>query len=145
MRINFIINNKQVLTMNTRQTQYKPSWFYTLPSYQVNAIKRLIRRNSQACKKNKIPQGKGKFGFEKTNPIPVYGMPEIVVYLSKLRLNNGSKIRWQSEGSTIANNIKQPIEQYKIYKQNGNLITMLYFSPYHRLTSNKAPNGFKLI
>ncbi|WP_392552942.1 hypothetical protein RHO14_03495 [Orbus wheelerorum] len=129
--------------MNTFKIPYNPTWFYTLPTYQVNSLKRLIRHNPQACKKNKIPQGYGQFGFEKTNPIPVYGMPEIETYLSKLRLNNGSKIRWQSDGKTSANNIKESIEQYKIYKQNGNLLTILYFSPYHLLTSDKAPKGFK--
>lgn len=135
---------KWELKMNIPQTQFIPSWFYTMPNYKAKALERIIRHNPQACRKNKIPQGYGQFGLDRTNPIPVYGDPEIEVYLSKLRLNNGSKINWKKEENISASNIKQPIQKYQIYKQSGNLITSLYFSPYHLLTSNKAPKGFKI-
>lgn len=89
-----------------------------------------------------IPNSYGEFGLKVTNPIPVKGIISNEKYLKKLRTESGEKINWKREGSTKAGNILNPIDIYQIFNQNGEFLTKLYISPYHKRTSNIAPNGF---
>lgn len=125
--------------------QKKTNWQKTMPKDIANALELMIQNNSQACKTDEIPQGFGEFGLEKTNPIPVYGVPENEVYLSNLRQTNGERIRWRRVGSFKIENICSPIDEYEIFSLNGDTISFLYISPYHMRTSRKAPHGFKII
>ena len=89
-----------------------------------------------------IPEGFGEFGRDKTNPIPIHGIPENEIYLKKLRLYNGSKISWKRIGSSSSPNIRHFIDDYEIFDNNGEKICELYLCPYHKKTSNKTPKGF---
>lgn len=122
-----------------------PIWLSTLPKDMINLVLSEIRSNSQACKQNEISQGFGDYGLKKTNPIPVFGVPENENYLSKLRLLNGEKIRWRRIGSLFADNIEKPIDEYEIFNLKGDTLSLLYISPYHWKTSQKAPSGFKIV
>ena len=127
------------------KSQSKPNWFKMMPKEIVGAMEMMIKSNPQACTAHVIPEGVGRFGLEKSNPIPVYGVPENEVYLSRLRLMNGERVRWRRIGSSEIANIHSPIDEYEIFNLNGDTITYLYISPYHLKTSKKAPQGFKIV
>lgn len=127
------------------QFKNKQSKWNTIPDYLIKLLKEMIEENPQACKTDEIPQGFGQFGLESTNPIPINSILDNEIYLSRLRLENGNKITWQRGGSLITDNIVSLIDCYIIFDNKGEIVTTLYFSPYHFKTSNKAPKGFKLI
>lgn len=89
-----------------------------------------------------MPEGYGEFGLDITNPIPIHGVPDNERYLKKLRLANGSDIKWRRIGSCRAQNIEQIIDNYEIQDMAGNKVCNLYLCPYNRKTSNKSPKGF---
>lgn len=122
----------------------KPEWLRHLPKEMADMLIQQIDTNPQACKTDQIPQGEGVFGLTKTNPIPVYGIPENETYLSKLQLSNGGKIRWRRVGSQEIPSISKPIDEYEIFNHKGETVAMIYISPYHFKTSQKAPQGFKI-
>lgn len=128
-----------------KEEEKQPKWVSIMPKEMAVLHLREIRNNPQACKFDEIPQGTGNFGFDKTNPVPVYGVPENEKYLSKLRLSNGERIRWRRIKSLEIASINKPIDEYEIFNMNGDTITLLYISPYHLKTSNKAPAGFKIV
>ena len=99
---------------------------------------------TQACTSNEIPQGIGRFGLDKTNPIPIFGIPENENYLSKIRTKNGERVRWRRIGSSEISNILKPIDAYELFDAKGNTIAVFYLSPYHYKTSDKAPENFKI-
>lgn len=128
-----------------KEEEIQPEWLSMIPKEMANVFLSEIKNNPQACKNDEIPQGTGNFGLDKTNPIPVYGIPENEKYLSKLRLSNGDRIRWRRIKSLEISSISKPIDEYEIFNMNGDTITLLYISPYHLKTSNKAPAGFKIV
>jgi hypothetical protein len=116
------------------------------------------------------PNGIGKFGLEKTNPIPVYGVDNIPAYLDKIRYKyvseksgnivynpveyirttesddskNGSP---KPTGSLIAagassENIKGVIDVYNLYSVGNQKLGKIYINSYSLKTSNKIPEGF---
>ena len=117
------------------------------------------------------PNGIGKFGLEKTNPIPIYGIDNIPTYMDKLRYKyvsksgsnsitynhidfirtsesdnseNGSK-KPEVElptSSTTADNISGHIDVYNIYTIGGEKIAKIYVNCYSLITSNKVPDDF---
>ncbi len=91
-----------------------------------------------------IPGGYGEFGLEVTNPIPVNTTFGEILYLAKFRTLDGVKVEYKRVGSTIAPNIKHPIDIYEIYV-NSKYLTKLYLSMYHKKISRLAPKGFKFI
>lgn len=97
------------------------------------------------CTSDEIPCGTGEYGLCASNPIPVKGIPSSEIYLSRLRLENGEKIKWNRLFSTRSNNINGPIDMYVIETISGKEICKIYISPYQSITSNKAPKGFKIV
>ena len=117
------------------------------------------------------PNGIGKFGLNKTNPIPVNGIDNIPAYMDKLRYEctsvsgSGTKtynpVTFQrtidsdetligsskpsnepTAASTSAPNIKGHIDVYNLYSFGGNKLAKIYINCYSLKTSNKVPNGF---
>lgn len=103
-----------------------------------------IRKNSQACHTDVIPQGFGEFGLVVTNPIPAFGIEGGYDYLERLRTVDGAKVQFGRIGSFQADNINMPIDQYVISSLEGELLIHLFISPYHWQTSGKAPRGLQL-
>ena len=101
-----------------------------------------IGLSGEGTDQDEMPEGKGMFGLEATNPIPVRGIPEKEVYLSRLRLPDGSRISWERLGSTHAANIPNIIDAYAIMDQTGGRITTLFLCAYNQRTSKRAPEGF---
>ena len=123
----------------------EPEWVSNMPKEIISMFLKEIKSNPQACNQDEIPQGIGQFGFDKTNPIPVYGLPMNEQYLTSLRTMNGERIRWRRIRSLEISHINKPIDEYEIFNLKGDTMTLLYISPYHLKTSKKAPEGFKLI
>lgn len=122
--------------------QYR--WLANTPKELVEALLDEIYSNPQSCDKDQIPEGIGEFGLEKTNPVPVFGIPENKVYLSYLRTKNGEILRYRRTGSLEVDNISKPVDEYEIFDKNGDTIAFIYISPYHKRTSQKAPKGYFL-
>lgn len=99
--------------------------------------------NKQATELDEIPQGYGKFGLDKTNPIPIKHVIDSGFYLGDLKTKEGEKITFERIGNVAAPNIEMPIDAYEIFC-NDRMITTLYLSPYHKKTSTKAPDNFYL-
>jgi hypothetical protein len=94
---------------------------------------------------DEIPEGTGEFGLQATNPIPVKGIISIETYLKRLRTQDGKKAKWERVGSQAVENIINPIDIYTLLSEDGRKLPSLYFSPYHKRISNKAPKGYTLV
>lgn len=88
-----------------------------------------------------IPGAYGKFGYEKTNPIPVNTIIGSLRYLKSLKTEDGKSIEYKRRGSTRTENIDSPIDIYDISANNEHIAT-LYISPYNKKNSEIAPEGF---
>lgn len=115
------------------------------------------------------PNGEGKFGLVKTNPVPVYGIDNIPAYMDKLRYeyisksgkttynhvdfvrttdadqsNIGSKKPTTDAvaSSTSSPNINGVIDVYNIYSIGGEKLAKIYVNCYSLNTSNKIIDGF---
>jgi len=104
-----------------------------------------IKNNPQACSLDEIPQGRGRFGLDPSNPIPVYGIPSNDVYLSRLMLAASTGITWKRLGNVDDQNIHGSIDEYEIMDTRGSVVCHWYISPYHMTISNKCPEGFMMI
>ena len=122
--------------------QEERDWVSSLPRELVEGFLKKIKENPQACNTDEIPNLKGEFGLEKTNPIPTYGIPNNETYLYSLRTSNGDVLRYRRNGSIEVDSINEPVDEYEIYNYEGDVIAYLYLSPYHWKTSTKAPIGF---
>ena len=79
MNIEELLNNKE----------NQPDWFNYWDLNEIKEHLEEILNNPQATKTDEISEGDGEFGLVKSNPIPVYGIPEGKVYLNKLTFENG--------------------------------------------------------
>ena len=86
----------------------------------------------------------GRFGYDKTNPIPVYGFLGITEYFGKLRFLDGEKVEYERIGDFSSENVKELIDGYRISGKNQQQ-TVLFISIYNNRTSDNAPEGFILI
>tara|TARA_B110000003_G_C16537231_1_gene491221 strand:- start:12 stop:590 length:579 start_codon:yes stop_codon:yes gene_type:complete len=113
---------------------------------------------------------KGKFGYDKTNPIPINGLDNLEAYFDKIRYkyasiddinsysfpsvsfqrtdeNDVSKIgsskneKVSTKSLSIAN-IKGHIDVYNIFSFDNKKLAMLYINSYSLKTSNKIPEKF---
>jgi hypothetical protein len=119
-------------------------WLSNTPKELADVLLDEIYSNPQSCDKDQIHEGIGEFGLEKTNPVPVFGIPEDKVYLSYLRTKNGEILRYTRTGSLQVDNISKLIDEYEIFDKKGDTLAFICISHYHRRTSQKAPEGFIL-
>lgn len=83
----------------------------------------------------------GRFGYDKTNPIPFRGYLGINEYFGKLRSNDGKEVAFKRIGSFTSDNIKGLIDAYRINPSSHEEV-ILYINIYNSKTSRKAPDGF---
>jgi hypothetical protein len=102
-----------------------------------------IEKNPQATDLDEIPEGSGRFGLEKTNPVPTRGVMGNTAYLAKIRTKEGIKIEYSRQGCVFADNIKTAIDIYEI-SVDAKLIDTFYLNPYHKKNSKKAPEGYDI-
>jgi hypothetical protein len=116
------------------------------------------------------PNGIGRFGLDKTNPIPVNGLDNLDAYMDKIRYkyvsqkngnttynpiiyartseNDSQKIGDpKPDGELMASglnvdNIKGTIDVYNLYSIGNKLLGKIYINCYSLKTSNKIPEGF---
>tara|TARA_B100000530_G_scaffold216593_1_gene139032 strand:- start:432 stop:1106 length:675 start_codon:yes stop_codon:yes gene_type:complete len=119
---------------------------------------------------DEIKNSYGDFGFVKTNPIPINGLPEMYNYLPKLRylhkskstgkevympvlflrtIDNdsskiGSKMVEGPQGATSSPNIGENIDVFNLYDKSKSKIAKIYLHGYQKFTSKKAPKGLYL-
>jgi len=97
--------------------------------------------NAGGCTTDEIPEGIGDFGLAPSNPIPTHTVQGSILYLNGLRTEDGARINYERLGSTGAENIAKPIDEYLVTHQNGYVISKIYISPYQLVNSKKAPRG----
>jgi hypothetical protein len=115
--------------------------FFNRKTKEPSLFESMSLLNEQATELDEIPQGYGRFGFDKTNPIPIKHIIDSEFYLGDLKTKEGEKTSFERIGSVKAPNIEMPIDAYKIYSKDT-MITTLFLSPYHKKTSTKAPENF---
>ena len=93
------------------------------------------------CDTDELPNALGEFGLEPTNPIPTKTIFGSTYYLSLLRAQDGAKVLYERRGSRSSEVTQMPIDIYEIKHPDGRLLATLYFSPYQRRNSQKAPQG----
>ena len=94
---------------------------------------------------DELPNSQGEFGTALTNPIPSDTIMGSMIYLECLRTPDGRKISSKRIGSFTSPVTTSPVDGYKITDANGQEITTLYFSPYQKRNSEKAPREFMLV
>lgn len=121
--------------------------------------------------KDENPKGTGEFGFEKTNPVPVYGIDNVPAYMDKLRYEYTSKsgsgtitynpviyVRTSDSdtsaigsnkpetdpvaSATTSPNISGNIDVYNLYSMGGKKLAKIYVNSYSLRVSDKVPKGF---
>ena len=100
----------------------------------------IIEANTQG---DEMLDAYGEFGYDKTNPIPVYGYHGTGDYFDRLRTTGGEKVEIERTGSFSAKNIKGIIDGYYV-SWKPNEMRVLYMCIYNTKTSEKAPEGFTL-
>jgi hypothetical protein len=93
---------------------------------------------------DELPHAFGEFGFDPSNPIPARTAFGIHSYVQRLTNRHGARFNGDRRGSTASPVCKQLVDCYEISCTAGNVVATLYFSPYHRRNSNRAPAGFTL-
>ena len=110
-----------------------------------NEITNLTNNDNKNDPENFIP--KGKFGYEKTNPIMAKGISQGYRYLSKLECENGDRITYDRIGSfgSGVDELPHPMDGYIIMNEmTGEKICTLYIYAYSHENSINAPEGFHL-
>ncbi len=115
-------------------------WIYK-DAYTLVQKFEIIDRNTHG---NEMMGAYGRFGYDKTNPIPVYGFLGITEYFGKLRFLDGEKVEYERIGDFSSENVKELIDGYRISGKNQQQ-TVLFISIYNNRTSDNAPEGFILI
>ena len=96
------------------------------------------------CDSDEIPGGTGEFGWEPSNPIPTRAVLGSTSYLNRLRSLNGESISYERVGSFDSLVSEMPVDGYEIIGRDGEILGVLYLSPYHQRNSEKAPTGLNL-
>lgn len=101
------------------------------------------RLSNDGCYTDVIPGGSGLFGFSSDNPIPVKGVIGIYDYLSRLYDGQGILVSYERSGTVESYLSKHPVDEYHICSTNGS--DTLYFSTYHKRTSQLSPSNYVLV
>jgi hypothetical protein len=104
----------------------------------------LSANNVNGTYEDTIPNGVGEFGLEPTNPIPVMSIPDSRDYLERLRADSGEIIEYERIGSIMNEDLDGPVDAYRIFSMEGEVLATIYISAYHNKNSEKAPKGFFL-
>lgn len=89
--------------------------------------------------------GAGEFGFDPTNPIPVFWNGGISRYLNSIHKKKFTfrairTVQTLENKQISVSNLPLPVHEYSLL--DGNKTISIYFYPYHEYTSLKAPKGY---
>ncbi|MBP7370583.1 MAG: hypothetical protein KA902_04015 [Arenimonas sp.] len=93
---------------------------------------------------DELPNGYGEFGLTLSNPIPCQFIMGGRLYLDRLRVSDGTKIRYLRIGSFFSEVTPHPIDGYLLSHPNGTTLATIYISAYQKRNSSKSPKGFYL-
>lgn len=93
---------------------------------------------------NEVAGGKGRFGFEASNPVPVAGIQGEYLYMSRLRTGGGERVLYRHGGSCYAPNSLNEIDRFLLTNAAGREVCELYMDRFHVGNSQRAPEGFTL-
>lgn len=151
LKMSIKVDSNNILSEKEIDDIFKFCIYKTIPAlapHNLNADKviNFLSGNeyNDGCSLDEIPWGKGEFGYNMGNPIPVSGVISNNIYLDKLRDQNNEQVTWERIGSFAVENIKHPVDGYKIFNKGGNLISVIYISSYHKKISDRAPSGYIL-
>ena len=68
---------------NKKRNKKELDWVSRVPKQVADPFLQEIRDNPQACSGGEILQGIGDFGFNMSNPIPMYGIPSNETFLNR--------------------------------------------------------------
>jgi hypothetical protein len=87
---------------------------------------------------DQLPDSKGRFGLEVTNPIPVNGPIGELAYLSRLRTSSGERLLFHRLGS------QGTVDIFEAVDFGGNEWFVLYLDMYHPRKSRLTPTDLSL-
>jgi hypothetical protein len=87
---------------------------------------------------DQLPDSRGRFGLEVTNPIPVNGPIGELAYLSKLRTSRGERLLFHRIGS------QGTVDIFEAVDFSGQEWFVLYLDMYHPRKSRLTPTGLSL-
>jgi hypothetical protein len=93
---------------------------------------------------DELPHAFGEFGLVPSNPIPTRTAFGIHSYVQRLTTGKGERVLGNRRGATASPVSRHSVDVYEIARPDGSVVATLYFSPYHRRNSGKAPAGFVL-
>lgn len=102
---------------------------------------RLFEQIEKNTNGNYMTNSYGKFGYEITNPIPVYGHDGIKDYFLGLCSIDNRQFTVTRNGSVAAENIKSIIDSYTLKFMEGDEV-VLYMCLYNTKSSSLTPEGF---
>lgn len=94
---------------------------------------------------DEVEGAQGKFGFDKSNPIPINGIDHINNYFDKLQLVTGESITYKRLRSEKSESLPFLLDVYEIYNLAEEAIAHLYVYAYHGENSSRAPEGFQFL
>lgn len=92
------------------------------------------------------PDGKGLFGFDATNPIPVNGPLGEISYLSRLETLKGNRLIFHRLGSINLDypvGLTKTVDVFEAVAMNENTWFIFYLDFYHPRRSRSLPEGFR--
>lgn len=93
---------------------------------------------------NEVPGGKGRFGYDASNPIPVAGIQGEYLYLSRLKTESGERLFYRHNGSCYAANSVNELDRFTMTRADGTVACELYLDKFHVGNSQKVPQGLSL-
>lgn len=138
------INLMAILFINRSNPNYKFNKDNDL-SFSTDFIKDVIKTTEENDNEGVMRGATGKFGIEKTNPIPVFGHNGLKEYFDKVCLENGHECKYERLGSTGSKNINGIIDVYAIFdSETKDKVCDLFVCIYNKHTSKIIPQGFKM-
>jgi hypothetical protein len=88
-----------------------------------------------------IPQASGRFGYDRSNPVPVCGPPGELDYLARLRCEGGEPFLFHRLGSYDPGPDGHIVDGYELVCRKGQHRITLYLDMYHAGSSSLVPEG----
>ena len=106
-------------------------------------LARLAVGTGKGIRLDAMPNGKGEFGLEVTNPVPADGIPLSRLYLRFLLTPENERPQSKRVGSWETPQFAGPTDGYDLFNSKGTFLTRIYVNAYAGGTSEKAPRGFR--
>lgn len=113
-------------------------------SKKANGFGGLMESFFQRFVPDEVQGGKGCFGYDASNPIPVAGIQGEYLYLSRLKTEAGERLFYSHNGSCYAANSVNELDRFTMTRADGTVVCELYLDKFHVGNSQKAPQGLLL-